>query len=72
MSKHRDLGIFILGLSCIIGGFLSFISITLITHQGIDINLNLVTVLGVILLVLGIILMYFFVKLDDKKKRPSK
>lgn len=71
MSKLKELGSFILGLTLIIGGFLSFVSIPITTQQNIDINLNLITALGCLLIFLGIISLYFFIKTDDKKKKNS-
>ena len=71
MSKIKELGSFILGLALIIGGFLSFVSIPITTQQNIDINLNLITALGCLLIFLGIISLYFFIKTEDKKKKNS-
>ena len=71
MTNLKDLGIFILGLILIIGGFLSFVSIPIATQQDIDININFVNALGSILIALGIISMYFFIKTEDKKKKSS-
>ncbi len=72
MTKIKELGSFILGLILIIGGFLSFASIPIISQQKIDINVNLLIALGFILIVLGSISMYFFIKTEDKKKKSSK
>lgn len=72
MTNLNELGIFILGLILIIGGFLSFVSIPITTqHPDLNINFNLLITLGCILIVLGIISMYFFIKTEDKKKKPS-
>lgn len=71
MKYLKDLGVFILGLILIIGGFLSFVSIGVISQYDIDININLPVALGFILIILGIISMYFFVITEDKKKKPS-
>jgi phosphotransferase system glucose/maltose/N-acetylglucosamine-specific IIC component len=71
MSKFKEVGSFILGLIFIIGGFLSFVSIPVITQQDIDISFNFLIVLGCILIILGIISMYFFIKTEDKKKKKA-
>ncbi len=60
----KSFGFLILGLLLIIGGFLSFASIG-ITYQffGGDITRHyLLVTLGFVLIILGIISMYFFVK----------
>jgi drug/metabolite transporter (DMT)-like permease len=72
MTKIKELGSFILGLILIIGGLISFVSIPVITQREVDINVNILTALGLILLVLGSISMYFFLKTEDKKKKTSK
>ena len=71
MTKLKELGIFILGLILIIGGFLSFVSIPIATQQDVDININFFNALGIIFIILGIISMYFFIKTEDKKKKSS-
>ena len=72
MSKLKDLGLFIIGLILIIGGFLSFLSIPITTQQDININPNYLTAIGFILIFLGTMSMYFFIRTDDKKKKSSK
>ena len=72
MTKIKELGSFILGLILIIGGFVSFASIPVVTQRKIDIDVNILTALGLALLVLGSISMYFFLKTEDKKKKNSK
>ena len=71
MTNLKELGSFILGLILIIGGFLSFVSIPVTTQKDVNINVNLLIALGCILIVLGSISMYFFIKTEDKKKKPS-
>ena len=71
MTKLKELGIFILGLILIIGGFLSLVTIPIATQQDVDININFVNALAIILIVLGIISMYFFIKTENKKKKSS-
>jgi hypothetical protein len=72
MSKLKDLVLFILGLILVIGGFLSFVSIPITTQQDININPNYLIAIGCILIFLGAISMYFFIRTDDKKKKSSK
>ena len=72
MSKLKDLGLFILGLILILGGFLSFVSIPITTQQDVNINFNHLIALGCILIILGTISMYFFIKTEDKKEKSSK
>ena len=71
MTKLKELGSFILGLILIIGGLLSFISIPVTTQREINIDVNILIALGITLLVLGTISMYFFLKTEDKKKKTS-
>ena len=72
MAKIKELISFIIGLILIIAGLLSFVSIPVTTQRKINIDVNLLTALGLVLLVLGIISMYFFLKTEDKKKKTSK
>jgi hypothetical protein len=74
MSKVKEVVAFLVGLILIIGGFLSFI-LTVVTAKlwGIDLaRHNILVALGCILIFLGSIFMYFFVKLDAKKKKGKK
>lgn len=74
MSKGKEIGAFFLGLILIIGGFLSFI-LTVVTAKlwGIDlVRHNILVALGCILIFMGAIFMYLFVKIDAKKKKGKK
>ena len=72
MSKLKDFGIFALGLILIIGGFLSFILIPIVTHRGIVINYNILIATGCVLIILGSVSMYFFLQTEDKKRKSPK
>lgn len=72
MSQLKDFGIFVIGLILIIGGFLSFVSIPVVAHRGIDMNYNILIATGCVLIVLGSVSMYFFLQTEDKKKKSPK
>jgi len=72
MSKMKDFGIFLLGLILIIGGLLFFISIAPVAQQNPDFNFNLLIASGCVLIFLGSVAMYFFIKTEDMKKKPAK
>ena len=72
MSKLKDLVFFIFGLILVIGGLLSFVFIPISTQQNININVNHLIALGFILLFLGAIMMYLFIKTEDKKEKSNK
>ena len=72
MSKLKDFGIFVLGLILIICGFLSFVSIPVVAHRGIDMNYNILIATGCVLIILGSVSMYFFLQTEDKKKKSPK
>lgn len=64
LEAIKKFGVFIVGLLCIIGGFLSFASIG-ITTQFLRENITrhyLLVSLGFILISLGITSMYFFIR----------
>ncbi len=74
MSKLKEVIEFFLGLIIIIGGFLSFV-MTVVTAKlwGIDlVRHNILVALGCILIFIGAIFMYLFVKIDAKKKKGKK
>ena len=72
MTRFKGLGSFILGLILIIVGFLTLVSKgTFEQYTGIDTTgYNPLVAFGFILIILGIISMYFFVREDKKKKSP--
>ena len=72
MSQLKDLGYFVLGLVLIIIGFLSFVSIPVVAHRGINLNYNILIATGCVLIILGSVSMYFFLQTDDKKKKSPK
>lgn len=72
MTGLKDLGFFIVGLILIIAGFLSFVLIPASSQLEIDVGYNLLTGLGCFLIFLGSILMYMFLRTEDKKEKSTK
>lgn len=74
MVNLKEVGSFFLGLILIIGGFISFVS-TVITAKlwGVDLSRhNLLVAIGFILIFIGSIFMYIFLKIGSKKKKGKK
>ena len=64
MSSLREIGSFVLGLICILGGLLAYASIGIVTNvYGADITFHYILVgSGSVLIILGVIFMYVFIK----------
>ena len=64
MTLLRELGSFLLGLICIIGGLLAYASIGIVTDiYGANITFHYILVgSGSVLIILGAIFMYLFIK----------
>jgi hypothetical protein len=72
MAGFKDFLLFLIGLILIIGGFLSFILIPASSQIGIDVEYTFLTSLGCFLIFLGSVLMYMFLKTENKKKKTKK
>jgi len=71
MSGLKDLIFFIVGLLLIICGFLSFVLIPASSQLEIDVSYNLLIGIGCLLIILGSLSMYLFLRTEDKKKKSK-
>ena len=71
MSKIKDFLLLLIGLILVIGGLLFYISIPPVAQQYPNFNFNLLIASRSVLIFLGGVSMYFFIKTEDKKKKKK-